>query len=69
MDRRTSTCAESGRYVDYNFATAYTTLSRHTLWRAAKNGELLQIKIGTAVRFDVADLDRFMSQRKNNIAG
>ena len=61
--------AEAGRYLSTFFAVEYTGLSRHTLWRAAKRGEISPIKVGAAVRWDKADLDRFMVQRKKNIAG
>ena len=67
MDKRTS--AEARRYLSNSSAAEYTGLSRHTLWRASKRGEISPVRVGTAVRWDRTDLDRFMSRRKNNIAG
>jgi excisionase family DNA binding protein len=67
VDRKTS--ADAGRYLSNSAAAEYVNLSRHTLWRAARRGEISPIKVGSATRWDRVDLDRFMSQRKNNIAG
>jgi excisionase family DNA binding protein len=50
-------------YVDYAGAEAYTNLSRVTLWKALKRGDLKASKVGSAVRFKIEDLDAFM-QRK-----
>lgn len=55
---------EQRRYLDYVAAVAYTGLSRHTIWRAVRRGEITSVKVGTAVRFDRADLDLFMNQHK-----
>ncbi len=66
MDRKTS--ADAGRYLSNSAAAEYTGLSRHTLWRASRRGEISPIRVGTAVRWDKADLDHFMAQRKKNSA-
>ena len=50
-------------YVDYSGAERYTGLSRVTLWKALKRGELKASKVGSAVRFRLADLDEFMSSK------
>ena len=50
-------------YVDYKGAERYTGLSRVTLWKALKRGELRASKVGSAVRFRLADLDAFMSSK------
>jgi excisionase family DNA binding protein len=67
MDRQTT--ANPRRYLRYSAVAEYTGLSRHTIWRATRRAELSPIRVGTAVVFDVADVDRFMAQRKNNITG
>lgn len=50
-------------YLDYAGAEAYTNLSRVTLWKASKRGELKASKVGSAVRFRLADLDAFMASK------
>jgi excisionase family DNA binding protein len=50
-------------YVNYEAAERYTGLSRVTLWKALKRGELRASKVGSAVRFRLADLDTFMSSK------
>jgi excisionase family DNA binding protein len=50
-------------YVDYKGAERYTGLSRVTLWKATKAGELRVSKVGTAARFKLADLDAFMASQ------
>lgn len=41
-------------------ASTYTGLDRVTLWRARKRGELRAGGTGRAVRFERAELDRWM---------
>lgn len=41
-------------------AASYTQLDRVTLWRARKRGELRAGGAGRAVRFERAELDRWM---------
>jgi len=50
-------------YVDYKGAERYTGLSRVTLWKALKRGELRASKVGSAVRFRLAELDEFMASK------
>ena len=50
-------------YVTYEAAMRYTGLSRVTLWKATKAGELRVSKVGTAARFKLADLDAFMASK------
>ena len=52
------------RYVGVRGAEKYTGLSRWTLARARERGELPVIRIGTAVRFAIDDLDNFMRERR-----
>ena len=51
------------RYLRYGEAEYYTGLHRVTLWRAVRDGKLRASGVGRAIRFDVRDLDRFMSAR------
>lgn len=52
------------RYFDTRAAENYTGLSRWTLARASKRGELRVIKVGSAIRYDREDLDSFMRGRR-----
>ena len=45
-------------------ARIYTGLSRTSLWRVVRNGELPVIRLGSRLMFDRADLDRFMKRNK-----
>ena len=46
-------------------AAAYLTISQRKLDSLVDSGEILRVKIGTCVRFDLADLIRFVEERKN----
>lgn len=48
------------KYLTYTQAEVYTSLSRVTLWRAVKKGQLQSCGYGKAVRFTVEELDKFM---------
>lgn len=50
-------------YLRYSEAETYTGLHRVTLWRAVRRGQLKPSGYGSAVRFRVEDLDRFMSSK------
>jgi len=53
------------RYLSVRQAERYTGLSRWTLMRAhERGGELPVIRIGSAVRFSVEDLDSFMRAQR-----
>jgi excisionase family DNA binding protein len=47
-------------WLSYSEAATYTSCSRVTLWRARKRGSLLAGGAGRAVRFEKAELDRWM---------
>lgn len=47
-------------WLTYGQAEEYTGLERTTLWRAVRRGELRTGGAGRAVRFERAELDRFM---------
>ncbi len=54
------------RYLSVRQAERYTGLSRWTLMRAhERDDELPVIRIGSAVRFSVDDLDNFMRARRS----
>lgn len=61
------------RFLDVRAATRYSSLSRWTLSRAVKAGELNCIKIGSGqtgkVLFDVNSLDRFLKKHTVKIGG
>lgn len=52
------------RYLNVRQAEQYTGLSRWTLARAHKRGELPASRIGTTIRFAVEDLDEFFRARR-----
>ena len=52
------------RYLRYKEAEQYTGYHRVTLWRAVREGRLKASGgHGRAIRFDVKDLDEFMTAR------
>lgn len=53
------------RYMSYRDAEFYTGLSRWTLQRASARGDLRKITVGSMVRFDRADLDNYMKERRS----
>jgi excisionase family DNA binding protein len=57
-----ATVAESP-YLNYVQAAAYCNVERTTLYRAMKAGRLKASGPGTAVRFHVGELHRWMSSR------
>ncbi len=50
-------------YLSYEAAARYCNVNRTTLWRAVKVGKLRASGPGTAVRFRVESLDRWMDLR------
>ncbi len=59
MEQATRTTPE---IMDYRMATDYTLLSRHSLWRAIRRGNLRVVKVGASVRFRRSDLDDFLER-------
>ena len=55
--------ATSERYLNYEQATRYTGLSKTTIWRAYRNGELVASEAGRGIRFDIQELDKWMETR------
>jgi excisionase family DNA binding protein len=56
------------RYLTVKEAISRTGLSRATLHRAFQRGDLARIKIGSATRYDVDDLDTYMASLKETVA-
>ncbi|PLS84122.1 MAG: hypothetical protein CYG60_19605 [Actinobacteria bacterium] len=51
------------RYLSYREAEIYVGLHRTTLWRATRTGKLEPSGDGRGRKFDIRELDRFMSAR------
>jgi excisionase family DNA binding protein len=45
-------------------AAAYLAVSERTLWNLTKFRHIPAVQIGRAVRYDIADLDSFISESK-----
>ena len=50
-------------YLIYEEAARYCNVERTTIWRAVKAGRLQASGPGTAVRFHLNELDRWMGSR------
>jgi excisionase family DNA binding protein len=50
-------------YLTYKEAARYCNVERTTIWRAVKTGRLQASGPGTAVRFHLNELDRWMNSR------
>jgi excisionase family DNA binding protein len=46
-------------------AAEFLQVSERTLWTMSKTGGLPRVQIGRAVRYDLADLNRWIEQAKN----
>ena len=55
-----TTTATERTWMSYAEAEEYTGLERTTLWRAVRAGELRSGGVGRAVRFEKAELDRWL---------
>ena len=55
-----TTTATERTWMSYAEAEEYTGLERTTLWRAVRVGELRSGGVGRAVRFEKAELDRWL---------
>jgi excisionase family DNA binding protein len=53
-------------YLTYKEAARYCNVERTTIWRAVKAGRLQASGPGTAVRFHLNELDRWMNSRNEN---
>ena len=53
------------RLITRTEAMQYLCISEHKLWELTRDGHIPAIKIGRAVRYDVADLDLFIQRCKS----
>ena len=53
-------------YLTYEEAARYCNVERTTIWRAVKAGRLQASGPGTAVRFHLNELDRWMNSRNED---
>ena len=58
---RRETTPEWGAYLTYAAAETYTGLSRSTLWRMLKRGEIQAVKVGASVRIVRKSLDAHLA--------
>lgn len=52
------------RLIKCREAVAYLGICERKLWELAKDGRIQTVRIDRAVRFDISDLDAFISQAK-----
>ncbi len=52
------------RLIKCREAAAYLGICERKLWELAKSGRIQTVRIDRAVRFDIADLDAFISRAK-----
>jgi excisionase family DNA binding protein len=52
------------RYVSYAGAERMFSLSRTTLWRLLKAGEIEGVRVGRTLRLSVASIEEFMETKK-----
>ena len=52
------------RYVSYVLAERMFGLSRTTLWRMLKAGEIEGVRVGRTLRLSVASIEAFLETRK-----
>ena len=54
------------RWATYEEAGRLYGLSRWTLWRWAKAGNIRIVRVGSVVRVDVASVERFLEMRADD---
>lgn len=52
------------RLITYREAAAYLGICERKLWELSKSGRIQTVRIDRSVRFDIADLDAFISRAK-----
>lgn len=62
--RKRDLTGEPRRLLDYQGVAHYLSISVANAKALAKDGEFVKVKIGAAVRFDVADLDAYVERKK-----
>lgn len=60
MEGGTRATPKWGAYLSYAAAEKYAGLSRSTLWRMLRRGEIKAIKVGASVRIVRASLDAYL---------
>lgn len=60
MESRQSARPEWGAYLTYSAAEQYAGLSRSTLWRRLRCGEIQAVKVGASVRIVRESLDAYL---------
>lgn len=60
MEAQTAVATEQRTWMSYEQSAEYCGVERTTIWRAVKRGELRAGGVGRAVRFERAELDRWM---------
>ena len=50
-------------------AAQILNVSQRTIWRLLDDGELSRVRVGSCVRIDAAELQNFISQRKESANG
>lgn len=61
MESGQGTTPEWGEYLTYAAAERYAGLSRSTLWRRLRRGEIRGVKVGASVRIVRASLDAYLA--------
>jgi excisionase family DNA binding protein len=64
---QSATGEAQAEWLKYPDAERYCGLSRVTLWRAAKRGELEIIRVGRAVIISRRELDRFIQSHAEEV--
>ena len=54
------------RLIKCRQAAAYLGICERKLWELSKDGRIPSVRIDRAVRFDIADLDDFISRAKEH---
>lgn len=61
MENGTETIPEWGEYLTYAMAERYAGLSRSTLWRLLRRGEIRAVRAGASVRIVRESLDAYLT--------
>ncbi len=61
-------CDEPSLLVTPKQAAQRLSLSERTLWELTQNGEITCVRIGRAVRYAIADLHKFVDDRRAGAA-
>ena len=61
MENRTAMTPEWGAYLSYAAAEKYAGLSRSTLWRLLRRGDIVAVRAGASVRIVRGSLDAYLA--------